>query len=122
MVHAAQQSRSHQQRRTPAVPTAETAATVTIQSCSLHWPIQCARPGGNITGVVALTIELDPKRLVAARAIGHPVARSACKNIKNAPSFDLDVRGLDQLADTLDVGLPVLTKIRQVLHDRHCGD
>ena len=36
------------------------------------------RPGGNITGVAALTIELDPKRLELLHELTPPAVRSAC--------------------------------------------
>jgi putative ABC transport system substrate-binding protein len=70
----------------PAPVLAAKAATTTIPIvfAAMPDPVRSGlvasfnRPAGNITGVAALTIELDPKRLELCTNLRHPAARSLC--------------------------------------------
>jgi hypothetical protein len=70
MVHAAQIAVAPATFDTPAVPTVEKAATVAPVADPVRTGLARAlnRPAGNITGVAALTIELDPRQFGAVRA------------------------------------------------------
>src|SRR5262245_19098738 len=70
----------------PAPVLAAKAATTTIPIvfAAMPDPVRSGlvasfnRPAGNITGVAALTIELDPKRIEYCTNWRHPAARSLC--------------------------------------------
>jgi putative ABC transport system substrate-binding protein len=67
-----------------------------------------ARPGGNVTGISALTTELDPKRLELLREVTPAVERVGVLVNPNRPSLAVQVLAIEAAAQTLGQHLIIL--------------
>jgi len=100
---------------TPAAQAAKAAtATIPIVFSSAADPVQLglvgglARPGGNVTGVTNLSVELEPKRLELLHELvpaADPIGVLVHPTNRNAGSYS---RGIQAAAATLDLKLHIL--------------
>jgi putative ABC transport system substrate-binding protein len=90
-------------------------STIPIVFISGHDPVEqglvasLARPGGNLTGVSFLTVELNPKRFELLRELVPQAQGIALLVNPNGPRFKLIVKDIEQAARAKGVQLHILT-------------
>ena len=76
------------------------------------------RPGGNVTGVSILTIQLDPKRLGLLRELAPAAALVAVLLNPNGPNFKVQVEGLQQASRAVGQQIEIVRAISEHEIDR----
>jgi putative ABC transport system substrate-binding protein len=76
------------------------------------------RPGGNVTGVSILTIQLDPKRLGLLRELAPAAALVAVLLNPNGPNFKVQVEGLQQASRAVGQQIGIVRAISEHEIDR----
>jgi putative ABC transport system substrate-binding protein len=98
----------------PAIAAKAATATIPIVFTAVSDPVKSGlvtglnHPGGNVTGVAALTIELDGKRLELLREIAPAARKIAALVNPNRPDLDVQLSGIQAAAQSIGQPLPIL--------------
>jgi putative ABC transport system substrate-binding protein len=100
---------------TPAAPAAKVATTtipivfrIGVDPVELGLVASLARPGGNLTGVVSLNVEIEPKRLELLRELIPNMTFFAVLINPTSPNAETQTSGLQAAARTLGLQIHIL--------------